>query len=186
MRNCDRILGLIKALLLFLFATPLLASNDPSPLGLTLGKATISDLKNKYSAVKKGINAYSNGEMYEIDTSKTDVEGLNSATAIFDERGLLVAVIMKFPKGKFGEHYYYWDKVFKSLRGKYKLVKSRVPFVGDRYAEFISGNSIIILDAPHLSFTMTLIYAKKDFWNKVLQTEQKEQQRKRKTMEQNL
>ncbi|WP_022855671.1 hypothetical protein [Thermodesulfobacterium thermophilum] len=162
------------------------ASGDPSPLGLTIGKATIADLKAKYSVKSKGINAYSRGEMYEVDTTNIDIEGLSSATAIFDERGILTAVIMEFPKTKFGEFYYYWDKIFKSLRSKYKLVKSQVPFVGNRYAEFVSGNSKIILDAPHLSFEMTLIYARKDFWQKVKEAERMEKRKKEGSLERNL
>lgn len=178
-----RICYFIALIIIFSFG---FAYADPSPLGLTLGKATVNDLKAKYSVKMKGINSYSNGEMYEISTSNLDTEGLKEATAIFDSKGVLVAVTMDFSQTKFGENYYYWDKVYTSLKSKYKLVKAQVPFVGDRYAEFVSGDSIIILNAPHMSFDMTLIYAKKSFWQAVKEAEKKEKTKKQKSLERNL
>jgi hypothetical protein len=48
--------------------------------------------------------------------------------------------------------------ICKALAGKYKLVRKNQPFVGDAQATFRQGDSSIELDAPHLSFSMTLSY----------------------------
>lgn len=136
-------------------------------------------MKAKYSVKKEGINIYSKGEMYDINPSNLDIEGLDKATAIFDSKGILVAVVMEFPD-------YYWDKIYTSLKSKYTLINAQVPFVGNRYAEFVSGDSIIILDAPHMSFDMTLLYAKKSFWQTVEEAQKKEKANKQKNLEKNL
>ena len=47
---------------------------------------------------------------------------------------------------------------FEMLRKKYTLVSKQIPFVGDSSARFSQGASVILLDAPHLSFEMTLSY----------------------------
>jgi hypothetical protein len=44
------------------------------------------------------------------------------------------------------------------LRKKYKVVSQQIPFVGDAHARLTQGTSVILLDAPHLSFEMTLNY----------------------------
>ena len=45
-----------------------------------------------------------------------------------------------------------------ALAAKYKQVEKSQPFVGDARATFRQGDSVVELDAPHLSFTMTLRY----------------------------
>ena len=44
------------------------------------------------------------------------------------------------------------------LIGKQTLVGKQIPFVGSKYARFKSGDVIIELEAPHMSFTMTVTY----------------------------
>lgn len=74
---------------------------DPAPFGLEIRKSTVSDVKKKYKAEYKGSNKYSNGDMYSLDTNVIGIEGLQSATAIFDQNNKLIAILTKFPKHKF-------------------------------------------------------------------------------------
>ena len=44
------------------------------------------------------------------------------------------------------------------MAAKYKLIEKNQPFVGDASASFRQGESSIMLEAPHMSFTMSLSY----------------------------
>ncbi|NPA40771.1 MAG: hypothetical protein GXO18_00650 [Aquificae bacterium] len=168
---------MLKLLALILTAGIVFA--DPAPLGLELGKATVKDAKKLYRLKEKGINKYSLGPMFTVPISQTNIEGLKEATLIFDERGKLVAVILEFPKSK-------WNDVYKALRKKYRLIKSKIPFVGDRYAEFKDGKTLIMLDAPHLSFDMSLVYARKEFLDAYDRITEQERKRKESQLQKGL
>ncbi len=142
------------ALALLLFS-PFIGRCDPAPFGLELGKATIKDVRAKYTAKNSGINKYSKGEMYELDVSQINFDGLQSATAIFSQDGKLVAVLTTLPNERF-------DYVLNGLASKYKLVSKQIPFVGDKSAKFVDGNTEISLTAPHMSFEMGMNYINKD------------------------
>lgn len=136
---------------------PLVGICEPAPFGLELGKATIKEVRAKYSTKNAGINKYSKGEMYELDVSQINFDGLQSATAIFSQEGKLVAVLTTLPNEKF-------DYVLNGLASKYKLVSKQIPFVGNKSAKFVDGNTEISLTAPHMSFEMEMNYINKDLW----------------------
>lgn len=167
-----------KLLLLFVLSLGV-AFADPAPLGLELGKATVKEAKSKYKLQADGINKYSLGPMFRMEGSQTGIEGLSEATLIFDEKSRLVAVILDFPKS-------YWDKVYPALKKKYKLVDSRIPFVGDKYAEFKDGASTIMLNAPHLSFTMSVLYARDEFLEAFYRIQEQEKRAKQRKLERGL
>ena len=56
------------------------------------------------------------------------------------------------------------------MSGKYKTVSKQLPFVGNKKMVWADGNTEIVLDAPHLSFDMTMQYATKDLLRKFNQT----------------
>lgn len=147
---------------------------NPAPFGFELGKATYSEVVAKYPAKQSGINEYSQGKVITVDKSNFELDGLQGNVVFtFDANDNLVAVVMTLHKDKF-------DDIFSSLR-KYKLINKNVPFVGDKSAKFEDGSCEIILDAPHLSFQMELIYVMSDLYKKVQNsTKQKEQNRKSK------
>lgn len=60
-----------------------------------------------------------------------------------------------------------------------------IPFVGDKSASFKNGKTSIFLDAPHLSFEMTMNYVNNGFWKKY-QNIQKEEAEQKKRAEQSL
>ncbi len=151
-----------------------LANADPAPFGLEIGKATISDVKKKYQTQATGKNKYTHGEMLNLNTDAINIEGLKSVTAIFDSKDKLVAVLTTFPKNKF-------NFLFDTMRNKkYKLVKKNIPFVGNTSAEFKSKGTSIFLNAPHLSFEMSLHYIDSNAYKAFQITDNKEKRAKKK------
>lgn len=123
----------------------------PAPFGLELGKTTVEQMTAKYTTSYKGVNQYSSGKMYTLVPSELGIEGLNSATAIFDTNDTLIAVLTSLPKSRF-------DGLHASLSSKYKVTRSKLPFVGDKKVVFKDGKTEITLDSPHMSFEMELNY----------------------------
>lgn len=135
-----------------------------SPLGYTLGSAQRSDVENslrrKADVKPNGTNRYSSGPMLLAEGAGLGVEGLQSALFIFDSNEKLVAVQLTLNKGGFAEEF---DRTYTRLAAKYPLARKTVPFVGNKYARFEKGTDIIELDAPHLSFAMTVTYMTRGF-----------------------
>lgn len=160
-----------KLVIAALLVTPAFSWANPAPFGLEIGKATIKDVEAKYGAERTGINKYSNGEMYDLDVSGINFDGLQKATVIFSQDGKLLAVLTTLPKNKF-------DYLLSSLSGKYKVVSKKLPYVGNKSAKFIDGNTEITLDAPHLSFDMEMNYIDKDLWGSYKSQSSSEQKKK--------
>ena len=125
--------------------------SNPSVFGMEIGKMTEKELKAKYNASKTGINKYTNGNMYSIPVSGINFDGLKEVTAIFDRRGKLVGVLTTLPKSKFN---YLND----ALKNKYTVVSQNIPFVGNKSVVLREGKTEITLEAPHMSFDMTMNY----------------------------
>lgn len=124
---------------------------DPTIFGMELGAMTEKDLKDTYNVRHTGMNKYSRGNMYSIPVSSIDFQGLKEVTTIFSAEGKLVAVLTTLPKAKF-------DYLNQALSGKYKKVSQKIPFVGNKSATYREGDTEIILEAPHMSFDMSMNY----------------------------
>lgn len=131
-----------------------LAANA-APVGQELGVATYAQVKQqvggKTDLSDVGTNKFSGGKMLQGNGSGLGMEGLSEVTFIFDPADKLAGVMMTLPKDSF-------KPTLKALSAKYKLVDSVVPFVGNASAKLKQGDSIIKLDAPHLSFEMQVLY----------------------------
>ena len=141
---------LITTILMF---TTCVLHASPSPFGLEIGKTTIKEVKEKYQTKQAGINNYSDGEMYDV--SGIEFDGLKQTRIIFSQDGKLLAVICTFPKDKF-------NSLLDNLSEKYRIISKSIPFVGDKYVEFAEDNTLIILNAPHMSFSMEMTYIDKE------------------------
>lgn len=134
------------------------------PLGLEIGVATYAQVKKEAGSqtrlAEAGTNRYSGGRMLKGNGAGLEVEGLSEIVFIFDSTDRLAGVLMTLPKqdGMGDLRNGGFQKTLKALSGKYKLVDKRVPFVGDAFARLKQGDSVIELEAPHLSFTMELRY----------------------------
>ncbi|MBF5002936.1 hypothetical protein [Diaphorobacter caeni] len=136
----------------------------PAPFGLEIGKATVGEMKNKHSARSSGTNAYSGGAMYQLDVSRIEFDGLKSVLVIFNPAGKVEGVVATLEKDRF-------DEISRSLSGKYKTVSKKLPFVGDKRIVWVDGGTEIELNAPHMSFVMTMQYVTKDLLKKFNNTE---------------
>lgn len=126
-----------------------------APLGFAVGKATLKEVKAGVPGGAKlsneGTNRYSKGPMFKAQGRAFDIEGLQDVWFVFDEREALVAVQMTMAKSGF-------ERVYQNLAGKYRLVSKDTPFVGNKSACFQQGDIVIELEAPHMSFEMTVTY----------------------------
>lgn len=146
---------------------------DPTIFKMELGKTTERQLKSLYSVQHTGINKYSNGNMYSIPASAINFDGLQNVTTIFDTKGVLVAVLTTLPKSKF-------DYLNQTLSGKYKRTSQNIPFVGDKSSTYRDGETEITLNAPHMSFTMSMNYIRDDLKRTFNQQSEAEKRQKHK------
>lgn len=132
-------------------------------LGFEIGSSSVeqvrAELMKKTKVKDAGANKYSGGAMLETDGSSYEITGLNDVLYIFDSQRKLMAVIMNMNKAQF-------DQIYEYISAKYKLVSEQRPFVGNQYARFNSPDSVIEIDAPHLSFEMEVRYIRKDLMEK--------------------
>ncbi|MEW5893698.1 MAG: hypothetical protein AB1697_11195 [Pseudomonadota bacterium] len=130
-------------------------AGNVAPLGLELGVATLDQVKamvgSQTPLTDKGINAYSDGPMLAGDGRGLNIEGLENILFIFTPSNRLEGVVMTMSKHKF-------DEVLGFMSRKYRVQKRVIPYVGDKYVRFTSGNSIAEINAPHLSFSMEVVY----------------------------
>lgn len=142
------------AMLGMAFSNLALATNA-APFGQELGIATYAQVKQqiggKSSLSDAGMNKYSGGKMLQGNGDGLGIEGLSEVTFIFDKNDKLAGVLMTLPKESF-------KPTLKALSAKYKLVSSEVPFVGNASAKLKQGDSVVELNAPHLSFVMQVLY----------------------------
>lgn len=141
------------ALAISLFSSAAFA--DPTIFNMELGKTTETQLKSMYNVQHTGTNKYSDGNMYSVPASAINFDGLQKVTTIFDTSGVLIAVLTTLPKSKF-------DYLNKTLGGKYKRVNQNIPFVGNKSATYRDGGTEITLEAPHMSFEMSMNYIRDD------------------------
>ena len=145
---------------------------DPTVFGMELGKTTEEQFKTMYSATHTGTNKYSNGNMYSVPVGSINFEGLQNVTAIFGTNGKLLAVLTTLSKSKF-------EYLHGTLGKKYTLLNQNIPFVGDKSASYKNGLTKITLDAPHMSFEMSMNYIRDDLMKKFNQESEEEKQKKR-------
>jgi hypothetical protein len=98
---------------------------------------------------------------------------LSEITFIFDQSEKLAAVLMTMPKDSF-------QPTLNALTKKYKLVAKEVPFVGNASAKLQQGDSVIELNAPHLSFEMSVQYLTKSLKQSYAQQSMNERSNKEK------
>lgn len=147
-----------KIIVLFALLLSSTVYADPTVFKMEIGKMTEKQLKSIYNVTNAGINKYSNGNMYNISNYDINFEGIQDVTAIFNTKEILSGVTFILPKDKF-------DEINKTLSEKYKIVNQNIPFVGDKKAKYRDGTTNILIDAPHLSFSMRVTYANDELYN---------------------
>lgn len=130
-------------------------AENASPLGLEVGVATLAQVQKQIGAQTRlnptGTNKYSGGKMLKADGAALNVDGIKNVTFIFDTADVLVGVLVAMPKDP--------KSLVKTFSGKYKLVNNKVDnFMNYGSAQFSKGDTVIDIDAPHLSFDMEVRY----------------------------
>lgn len=133
-------------------------AQNAMPLGLEVGVATLSQVQKQIGPQTRlkptGTNKYSGGKMFEADGGGLNVDGVKNVTFIFDPSDVLVGVLVTMPKDP--------KSLVATFSGKYKLVSNRVDsFMNNGTAQFTKGDTVIDIDAPHLSFDMEVRYLSK-------------------------
>jgi hypothetical protein len=132
-------------------------------LGFEVGVSTVDQvtatLAKNTKVTNEGVNKWSAGPMLKTDGTSYEIEGLNSVQYIFDDQKKLMGVLMNMGKDRF-------DTVFQFLSGKYKVQTQQRPFVGNQFARFKTPDSVIEIDAPHMSFQMEVRYLRNDLLQK--------------------
>ncbi len=133
-------------------------AENASPLGLEVGVVTLTQVQKQIGSQTRlqstGINKYSGGKMFEADASGLNVDGVKSVVFIFDQADVLAGLLVTMPKDP--------KSLVKTFNGKYKLVNNKVDnFMNYGTAQFAKGDTVIDIDAPHLSFDMEVRYLSK-------------------------
>jgi hypothetical protein len=150
------VLASLLCALAALVANVALAANA-APLGVEIGAASYEQVKAKLGSVTElrdgGTNKFSGGKVLASTGKGLDVDGLVRILFIFDRADVLQGVVMTLNQN--------FHPTYEILRKKYKLVSKQTPPVGPGYAKFAQGSSLITLEAPTMSFEMTLSYLSK-------------------------
>ncbi len=156
------------------------APTNAAPLGLEIGKATTADVARLAPKPERtGTNRYSGGAQWRTDGSEAGLEGLKRVDYLFDRSNVLVAVEMTFSKNPKG--------MMKLFSGKYKLVSNKVDdFMNYGSARYEKGDTYIDINAPHMSFDMTVTYATKALMKSFKQTVSDTEQEKKNRAQQAL
>lgn len=141
-----------------------LAAQAGTPaLGFEIGVSSAEQVKaslvKQTRVIDGGTNKYSGGVMLKTDGSAYEIEGLNEVLYIFDDQKRLAAVILSMDQGRF-------EPVYQALANKYKVSTKQRPFVGNQFARFKTPDTVIEMDAPHMSFAMEVRYVRNDLMAK--------------------
>jgi len=153
---------LLAAIALFAFAALSYGATNASPFGLEVGVATLANVvqatdQHQATLKENGLNKFSGGKMFE-STSNFDVDGVNSVLFIFSPAEVLTGVVVNMAKDPVS--------LSKSFAKKYKVVASKIDtFMNNGSAQYKQGSSVIIIDAQHLNFHMTVLYATKALYD---------------------
>lgn len=149
------------------------ASIAASPFGLELGQATCTLAAASFGPIQE--EKLQGGDVLVTSTSPTKIYPGASKVFARCRANRVIAVQVELSKGGMGSESS--REAFATLKSKYKLVAGGpMPSLGDGYARFVAGNSVIEQEAPHLSFDFTITYFEKSFYDQLLSNKAKEKQ----------
>jgi len=150
-----------------------------APFGIVLTESCDTQIEDK-STTTLGINKYSRGPMYEVSAADIDFRNLKRVILVCGSNDTVVAVIAKLQK-KFGGATF--DRLVEILTRKYQSVSVERPHVGNRNAEFRSGDISIKVDEPHMSHTTELVYMTSEMMRSYERGQRQQKQEQNKTEE---
>ena len=177
----------INATVLALGLASITASAAPSanaaPFGLEVGVATCDAARARLGQVEE--SKLDGTDVFLTAVAPSAIyEGASKAVVRCSD-GKVIAVQIEAPKGGMGNGGS--RDVYVNLSKKYKLVAGgSMPQLGNGYARFAVGNSIIEQDSPHLSFVFTLTYYKKSFYESIVASNKEKDKKAREKKETSL
>lgn len=135
--------------------------NARSPSGPRYDPSQTDKERNAY----ENLNRYTSGPMYVVDGKGLGVSDLQSVLLVFDADRRLAALRMTMDVGGMGKLNF--DRVLTHLKERYKATRIVNPPVGDKGAEFQTPGAQISIEAPHMSFQMTVAYMTKALFQQI-------------------
>lgn len=149
---------------------------NPTPFGLELGSTSCDAARAKLASKQEKKLGDSDVLVFASNPGGL-YPGASSVFARCSENKV-IAVQMEASKGGMGNTAA--REAFTALNRKYKLVDGKpMPSMGDGYARFVAGNSVIEQSAPHLSFEYTLTFYSKGFYDLLASENQKKEQQQK-------
>lgn len=159
--------------------TQAMAANA-APFGLEVGVAACDAARAKLQGAEERSLG---GQDVWLET--TEVEDLYPGATKVAARcsgNRVIAVQVEASKGGMGNDGA--RQAYATLASKYKRVAGGpMPSLGDGYARFVAGSSVIEQNSPHLSFEFTVTYYEKAFFDAIKASNAAEQKNKTKKKE---
>ncbi len=157
-----------------------IAADGVHVLGVGIGRADVPALERAARGAgaretSRDTSAITGGPMLAY-TGDFGLPGLHKTIFLFWPDGPLAAASLDLDKGRY-------DQVLAALKQKYTLVTEHRPLVGNRSAVLRAGDVEIRVTAPHLSFSMQVVYAQKRFWSQLAEFEKKQDADRRRQQE---
>lgn len=133
-------------------------------VGVEIGVSTVDQVRKVAAAAGKvkdfGASDVTKGVMFGVSNPDIGIDGVSAIVFVFDQAGKLAVVQMRLPATKSMQDLEKkrFDEIDTMLAEKYKRTQRVRPFVGDRFARYSAPDTIIELNAPHLSNDMDLSY----------------------------
>lgn len=165
-------------LALLVWTTAHAGPTNADPFGLELGVATRTSIEATFKGSRLsgiGTSAVSGGPMFEAQHPSVGPDGITRALLVLDKQGRLVAVQMTLPKDFHGGNI---AAIADQLSKKYAQQSRNLPRLGDGAARYTRGTSIVMVEAPHLSFEFTVTYMTDEFERGMVALERSKQQQK--------
>jgi hypothetical protein len=157
----------VSALALALLSCTASAATSPNaaPFGLEIGVASCDAARTKLGQLEE--QKLDGSDLLLTAENPDALYETASKAVVRCSEGKVIAVQIEASKGGMGNEGA--RAAFASLSKKYKLVSGGpMPELGDGYARFQSGNSIVEQFARHLSFEFTLTYYEKSFYESIV------------------
>lgn len=155
------------ALSLFMSLCSMISANaafgsNAAPFDLELGVATKADVEAKFNGTIRFVSAPDMGSLSKYckgaiearnpeALSKYGIDDASEFGACFDSNGKLNFVLMTVPRGA--------KEMFDKLSKKYEVSTNEIDsFMDEGTATFKKGNSIILINSPHMRFDMDVVY----------------------------
>lgn len=149
---------------------------NAAPFGLEIGVASCDSARSKLASSSE--KKLGDGDVLLYASKPADL--FPGAQSMFARcsANKVIALGMDIAKGGMGNPKA--REVYSFLDGKYKRVAGApMPNVGNGYARFTSGATVIEQDAPHMSFNFSVTFFSKGFYDYlVIEDEKKAQQKK--------